>query len=437
MVSPMTDEFDYIIIGAGIAGMHIGALLSQHGKVLVLEKTGGIGGRAQVTNLDGFKLDYGAHPIRFGPNSALAKSLNEIGKPIDFIEPGNFWVIMKDGEETLYPSGGMQVLKSDLVPFFKTLKFMINILKIKDLEEIKELYDVSLDEWFDQENIHPNLRRYLTIACSGVQVCPFTERASAGELLHNTRRISDKGSIYYPKGGWKTIFSKFEDKIEEEGGEIRLAKKVEEIHVEDSKAVGVKTEDETIKGENVINTVPVQKLFNILDEDLCEDSFIEKCKNLRPTAGVSIDFCLSEPVTDKDFFFFEEPLAFGFVPSNLENSNIAPGDKSIMHFFRATNVADMKDEEKAQKLHDEFRERIVETFPDIEEKTVHERPLFLKMVDGVEVNTEQHQYKRPGNEIEGIENLYLTGDSVGGEGAGGDVGHTSVRECYKLIKSED
>ncbi len=414
--------------------MHIGALLSQHGKVLVLEKTNDIGGRARVNNLDGFKLDYGAHPIRFGPNSALAESLNEVGKPIDFIEPGDFWVIKEDGGKTLYPSGGLQVLKSDLVPFFKTIKFMINILKLKDLEEIKELYDVSLEEWFDQEDIHPDLKRYLTIACSGVQVCPFTERASAGELLHNTRRIANKGSIYYPKGGWTTIFSKFKEKIEEEGGEIRLNEKVEEIKVEDSKAVGVKTEGETI---DVINTVPVQKLFSILDEDLCEDSFVEKCKNLRPTAGVSIDFCLSEPVTDKDFFFFEEPLAFGFIPSNLENSDIAPGNKSIMHFFRATNVEDMEDKEKAQELHDEFREKIVETFPDIEEKIEHERPLFLEMVDGVEVNTEQHQYKRPGNEIEGIENLYLTGDSVGGEGAGGDVGHTSVRECYELIKNKE
>ncbi len=55
------------------------------------------------------------------------------------------------------------------------------------------------------------------------------------------------------------------------------------------------------------------------------------------------------------------------------------------------------------------------------------------MVDGVEVNIEQHQDKRTGNTIEGNFNLYITGDSVGGEGAGGDIGHTSVRQCYKKI----
>ncbi len=55
------------------------------------------------------------------------------------------------------------------------------------------------------------------------------------------------------------------------------------------------------------------------------------------------------------------------------------------------------------------------------------------MIDGVEVNTEQHRLKRPGNEIKEISNLFITGDSVGGEGAGGDIGHTSVRNCYEII----
>ncbi|GAG65779.1 unnamed protein product [marine sediment metagenome] len=84
----ITVNFDYIVIGGGIAGLHIGALLNQHGKVVVLEKTNKIGGRAKVVEKDGFKLDFGAYPIRFGPKSDLGESLEEIGKPIEFIKPG-------------------------------------------------------------------------------------------------------------------------------------------------------------------------------------------------------------------------------------------------------------------------------------------------------------------------------------------------------------
>ena len=84
----MNEKYKYIVIGAGIAGLHIGALLSQHRKVLILEKSKEIGGRARVVDIDGFKLDFGPHPVRFGPKSALGISLNEINKPIEFIKPG-------------------------------------------------------------------------------------------------------------------------------------------------------------------------------------------------------------------------------------------------------------------------------------------------------------------------------------------------------------
>ncbi len=433
----MSEKFDYVVIGAGIAGTHIGALLAQHGDVLVLEKSNDIGGRARVDEVDGYKLDYGAHPIRFGPNSSLAESFEEIGKPVEFLEPGTFYVMKKDGGETVYPSGLSGVLKSDLVPFWKTLFFMIKVLKRMDDEEIEELYDVSLQEWFEQEDVHEGIRRYLTIASSGMQVNPFPERSSAGELMHNMQRVRSEGSIFYPKGGWETMFSNFEEKIEEEDGEIRLDSEVEEILVEDSKAVGVKVDGEKIEADVVVNTVPVQNLFDMLDEEHCDEEFVEKCKNLRPTAGVAIDFCLEEPITDKDFFFIEEPPSFGFVPTNIGDVDVAPEGKSVMYFFRPANVEDIEDKEKAEEIMEKFREKIIELFPKIEEKTKHERPIRLPMVDGVEVNTEQHEHKRPGNEVEEIDNLYLTGDSVGGEGAGGDVGHTSVRDCYELIKEKE
>jgi phytoene dehydrogenase-like protein len=59
------------------------------------------------------------------------------------------------------------------------------------------------------------------------------------------------------------------------------------------------------------------------------------------------------------------------------------------------------------------------------------------MVDGVEVNIEQHKFKRPGNVIKGIKKLYITGDSVGGAGAGGDIGHESVRNVYEMIRNQN
>lgn len=428
----ITLKFDYIVIGGGIAGLHIGALLSQYGKVIVLEKTNNIGGRAKVVEKDGFKLDFGAHPIRFGPKSDLGESLNEIGKPIEFIKLGKIWSFLEDGTRTIYPSGGiMDVLKSKIVPFFKTLKLMLKLKKMPE-DDFVSLYNTSLEEWFNKENITPKIRKFLTMTSATLQVNPFIERSSAGETLQNIRKALDLGSVYYLRGGWREIFSRFSEKIKE-NGEIRLKSEVSEIIVKEGKTTGVKIGEETINGEKIISTIPVQQIFTILDEKLCGKDFIKKCKNLRPTAGVTIDFCLSKPISDIDGgIMLESPLGFGFIPSNI-SPEVAPEGKSLITFFTITNVEDIKDKSKSNEIYQHLRSMILRFFPEIENNLEFERLLFHEMINGVEVNTEQHRLKRPGNEIKEISHLFLTGDSVGGEGAGGDVGHTSVRNCYKKI----
>ncbi|MBD3256106.1 MAG: FAD-dependent oxidoreductase [Candidatus Lokiarchaeota archaeon] len=428
----MNKKFKYIIVGGGIAGLHIGALLSQHGRTLVLEKTAQIGGRAKVNEIKGFKLDFGPHPIRFGPKSDLAKSLREINKPIEFIKPGDFWAFLDDGTKTIFPAGGVEQIKnSKMVPFKETMALIVKIMSKMKSKDFEALYNVSLKDWWNQENLSLELRKFLKMVSSSIQVNPFPERSSAGEILENIKNVLKKGSIFYPKGGWNEIFRRFKEKIED-NGEIKLKTEVEEIILEDSKAVGVRTKENTFFGKLIVSTIPVQQLFTILDKSKCDQNFVLKCKELRPTAGISIDYCLPHRITEKDFIFFEKPLAFGFVPSNL-SPEIVPEGYSLMSFFRAVNVEDIEEKTQANKLCEELKNTIYRFFPSIKKEKIYERILFFPMVDGVEVNIHQHRLNRPGNRMPNIKNFFITGDSCGGSGAGGDVGHTSVREGYKNI----
>ncbi|TFF99050.1 MAG: NAD(P)/FAD-dependent oxidoreductase [Promethearchaeota archaeon] len=433
----MKEIYDYIIVGGGISGLHLGALLSRHGRVIIFERSDTVGGRAKVIEKDGFKLDYGIHLIRFGPESALGASLLEINKSISFIKPGRSWAFLKNGERKLYPTGSlMDIVRSDLVPFGKTIRLLLKIKKM-DQKKLKPLYDTSLADWYQQENILPKIQTYLTMTSSAVQVNPFPNRSSAGELLKNIQRVLEMGSAYYPQGGWGPIFNQFENFILENGGKIELNSAVTEILIENGSCKGVKVRDNIFNGSQIISTIPVQELFTILDEKYCESQFINKCKNLRPTAGVVIDFCLDEQISDIDgLIFFEEPLSFGFIPSNL-SKDVAPEGKSLMTFLRVANVEDMKNKDTVKEIYQEFRKVIFRAFPEIESHLIDERSLFLPMVDGVEVNIKQHQFNRLGHTIKNVEKLWLVGDSVGGEGAGGDVGHTSVRECYKQIRRKE
>ncbi|NLZ28742.1 MAG: NAD(P)-binding protein, partial [Firmicutes bacterium] len=56
--------FDTIIVGGGITGLQLGALLSHDGeKVLILDRGSRTGGRAVVQKRKGFIVDYGVHLI--------------------------------------------------------------------------------------------------------------------------------------------------------------------------------------------------------------------------------------------------------------------------------------------------------------------------------------------------------------------------------------
>lgn len=45
-----------IIIGGGICGLHLAALISPHAPVVIYEKASELGGRAQVVDFHGFQI---------------------------------------------------------------------------------------------------------------------------------------------------------------------------------------------------------------------------------------------------------------------------------------------------------------------------------------------------------------------------------------------
>ena len=93
----MTTDADVLVVGAGITGLEIGALLARDGRrVTVLEKSKAAGGRARVSQRDGFTVDYGIHLVRFGPRSALSAVCRRLGREVDYIRPGPSYLLDVD-----------------------------------------------------------------------------------------------------------------------------------------------------------------------------------------------------------------------------------------------------------------------------------------------------------------------------------------------------
>lgn len=425
---------DTIFVGGGICALQLAALMASDGnRVTVLEKLSHHGGRAFLWEKDGFTVDNGIHLIRFGPKSAMARVFKHIGRPLEFTDLGKSYVGFPDGTVVDFPTSPAGFLTTRLMSVGERLKAIGLMIKVRR-QDPGALLGTSVAEWMKEIGMGGGLEKYLHLVSASMQVCPYLDRSSAGEMLLNMKSVILKGkSAMYPTKGWTYIYESLLQAINQNGG-IRTGTPVKRVVVENNRAVGVELESgERIEASRVVVNLPVQQLFTVLDEGLAPPEFVQKCKNLRPTAGVVLDYGLKTRVSDDSgLWYLWEPMSFGSFTSNLCPSTAPPG-KQLLTWFLPANPEDMADQAKAGRMEKEVEQAVFKVFPRLEESIEWRRAMHLRMVDGVEVNVNQHRGLRPGYRVPGIEGLYLVGDSLGAPGAGGDVGHEAVLECYREI----
>lgn len=430
--------YDFIMVGAGITGLELSALLSADGyKVLVLEGTDKHGGRAQITIKDGYTIDYGIHLIRFGPESAISKICRHLGHEVKYIPLGKSYLMDEDGKIKLFPTGPGGFLRSEMFTFMERLKALKIMLSIKK-GNFESLKSKSVEEWLDENNIGGGLRRYFTLVSASMMVCPFIERSSIGEMLLNVSKVLKTGySVMYPAGGWQKLIEIYIKTINKKG-KLQYKSKVNSIIFESGKARGVRVNSEIIEAKNVITCVPVQQLFDsLLDPKDFPEEIVNKSKNQRSTSGVFIDYGLKKKISETNgLWYLWKPMSFGIFTSNLEPS-LAPEGKQLLTWLYPTETEDMASPEKAKLREKELESALFKLFPELEKNIEWRRAVHLKMVDGTEVNVNQYKEKRIGPTLAGIKNFYLVGDSISADGAGGDVGHESVLNCYRAITGKE
>ena len=427
--------YDFLVIGAGICGLQLSALLSNDGhRVCVLEKSKTVGGRALVVKQKGYTLDYGIHMIRSGRRSALGKTFCQIGAPVRFRSMRSAYLVDADGKSKIFPSEPISFFRSKMFGPGDYLK-MARLLASLRPGTLHSYDRTSVEAWFAEKDISPALRRFFTLMTSGLLVNPYMERASAGEMLRNLFKLVKSGLPNgYPAGGWQSLFDTLIGTIEQRG-EVRTSSSVQEILVEGGQARGAKLDGELVRARNVVAALPAQNLFTILDRSHVPADYYDRCANLRPSAGISIDYCLDRTFcTDRSLWLFWDPIMLTLFTSNFEPA-LAPAGGQIYTAFSPASVEVVRDRKAARALQSRMEETLKHKWPGLETATVHKRTLFLEMVDGIEVNIEQIPCDRPGYAVPGVENLFLVGDSTCAPGGGGDIGHESVRECYEKIRT--
>jgi phytoene dehydrogenase-like protein len=423
-----------IIVGAGINGLLLGALLAHDGEeVTVFEKNNHPGGRAFLYEYGGYIMDYGVHLTRFGPRSSLAKIMNRIGSGVSFRKLGPSYVIDRNGRKVLFPTSPDGIFKSGMFTFLEKVKLIGLLLKIKKGEFNEGYMDVSLRDWLNLNRITGGVRRYLELISASVMVCPFLEKTSAGEMFRNLHKVFTTGhSVEYLDGGWKPVYNALVAEIEKKGA-IHYGVKVDSVTLGKGKASGVTAGRKKYKADRVVINLPVQEIFDILPEVKFDREYVKLCRNLVPTSGIFFDIALKSRVGDYDGLLYTySPMAYGMITSNLAEG-LAPEGGQLLTMLYPTTMEDVRDTNLRMQRKEELWVAIKKYFPSIEDHILWKRETSLKMIDGAQVNTNQTEHKRPGPALPGFSNLYLVGDSIAAPGAGGDVGNESVLIAYYVI----
>lgn len=286
---------DIIIIGAGITGLVTAWKLGNEGvNVTLIEKENCIGGLAGTIEWDGWKFDYGAHNffsryddvVEFYKKNLPDKFLNRHADAKLFIF-GKLIAFPLIGAQVLFSLSSFKMISASVDFFFTRLRALL--FGIKETDRLDEwiiyrfgrvLYNIYFKPY--TEAIQKKDPAYLSkdIGQKKIPVLSIRKYIKRELLKHKKNQYHDENvaiNMYYVKGGYGELSKYFFDELMKmKNVRILFNEKISSIENANGKIKKIITENEEFDTENanVISTVPLYLLFNLLNvpDDLKKNS---------------------------------------------------------------------------------------------------------------------------------------------------------------------
>jgi phytoene desaturase len=282
---------EIIIIGAGLGGLAAACRLAKSGfSVTILEKNARVGGKVNLVEASGYKFDTGASlltmrhvldelfefcgrrtedyleivsiepicryfwtdGIRFDASPDIEKTEREIAK----VEPADvegFRRYLKDAKQK-YEIAERTFLAKSLndLPQLLTLGNLTDLLKISTLKTL----DKHHSQYFKSAKLRQLFNRYATYNGSS----PFQTPATFALIPY----VEFGLGAWYVRGGMYEIPRALERLARELGVKIRAEAEVEEIVLDNKKAVGVRVSGEILKADLVVSNADAIETYRTL-----------------------------------------------------------------------------------------------------------------------------------------------------------------------------
>jgi all-trans-retinol 13,14-reductase len=314
------DEYDVVVVGAGMGGLTAGALLSQRGlKVLVVEQAAYVGGFCATFRRmhRQYVFDVGVHDISgLGPGGTINRVLRQLGleeklqmAPMShhYILPGARLAVPHDAGELvtalckLFPAeqAGIERFFREMTCFYRELygdvestggipqvpKTASGMLRYpKDKPHVYRWMEKGYVEMLDAFFQDATLKRLL---CSLTGY--LTDRPESLTVMQMAPLFGyylDGG--WYPRGGSGAIAELLAKAIEDAGGTILLRRQVTRIAVDRGAVQQVQLADGTAYRTRAVvaNADPVQTFVRLIGPEHLPEGFLATIQALQPSTSV-------------------------------------------------------------------------------------------------------------------------------------------------------
>lgn len=298
----MINQYDAIIIGAGIGGLTSAALLAKKGlKTLLIEKEKQVGGYVVSFKRDGFTIDAtGAFVGGCQEGGEFYQILKQIGahEKVEFI-PIHHIQNIYPGFKVCLNQGGFQPYLEALLNLFpeeeKGLRTYVSLVT-QIGEEVRSYSERTFIKKILFPLYFPNLVRFYKSSHQvildrlfkggeikmALHTLPATEPPSRLSFLFVATLISKAllEGVFYPKGGMGKISEALANAFQQAGGEIHLQAEVQQILVKNGRVEGILTKDGKIFHSTIlVSDFNPNRLFRMLPLEV-QRPFLKKMKDL-------------------------------------------------------------------------------------------------------------------------------------------------------------
>ncbi len=296
---------DVIIIGSGLGGLSSGVILAKNGyHVTVLEQEAQIGGCLQCFHRGGVKFETGMHFIgSAAPGQTLDKLMRylEIADEVKLsqLSTDGYGVISFDGDKYVFANGRENFIdtlahrfpeqRENLEKYYDIIEKVANASTLHSLKyaETTDMVDTtyqlcSIDDVLSETISDPLLANVLAgslpLYAAEKGKTPFSTHAFIMDFYNQ--------SAYRFVGGSDSVAKALANVIKRYGGDVIRNAKAVKIVCDDSKAIGVETQDgKVLPCDYVVSAIHPMRTLELLDTKLIRPAYRTRINNIPQTVG--------------------------------------------------------------------------------------------------------------------------------------------------------